>query len=679
MSFNNIYTHGFARVCAITGPVVLGDPAANARHVIASAQEAAAQGAVLAVFPELNLTGYTVEDLFHSRALQSEVDKALDVIAQQTRDLAILILVGAPLRAGEHLYNCAVAIHGGKILGAQAKTHLPNYREFYEARYFTPIEPWQSEQVTIGGADVTISACLTLRASDLPGFAVRPEICEDLWVPQPSAEGACQAGATIVANLSSSPITVGRARDRHLVCQASSLRGLAAWLYCAAGEGESTNDLAWDGQAMIYEAGDLLAQNHRFASGVQYTLADVDLDRLTQARLASNTFAQGSSCATNFVDFELFSPAAPPSVATLMRPLERYPFVPSDQAELEADCYEAFNIQVSALVQRLRAIGNPRPVIGVSGGLDSTHALLVCAQAMDRLNRPRSDILAITMPGFATSDHTKNNATDLCRFLGVEFEEIDIRPAATQMLKDIGHPFGRGEDVYDVTFENVQAGLRTDFLFRLANDRRGIVIGTGDLSELALGWCTFGVGDHMSHYSVNPGVPKTLMQYLIGWVISTDQFGEQVNATLDSILHTEITPELVPTREGEAPQSTQATIGPYALHDFTLFYLLRGYSPAKIAFLAQQAWSDAERGSFPRGMEPHSYSQEEIFKWLRVFLRRFFSNQFKRSTLPNGPKACAGGAVSPRGDWRMPSDMSAGPWLRQLDDLAQELGLDLES
>lgn len=689
MSFDNIYTHGFARVCAVTGPVVLGDPAANADHVIAAVKEAATQGAALVVFPELNLTGYTIEDLFHSQTLQREVEAALVRIATQTAHLPVLVLVGAPLATGTQLFNCAVAIHGGKIVGAQAKGSIPNYKEFYEARYFTALEAWDCITTNIGGKAVTISGSLTIGARDLPGFVVHPEICEDLWVPAPRADLACQGGATIVANLSSSPITVGRARKRHLLCGASSLRCQAAWIYCAAGEGESTNDLAWDGQAMIYEAGDLLAENQRFACGVTYTMADVDLDRLLQARRVSSTFTTTGAESGAHEQIDLFAPAslttsASPTTstgeatATLRRPLERYPFVPSDADALDADCYEAYNIQVSALVQRLKAIGNPRPVIGVSGGLDSTHALLVCARAMDELDRPRSDILAVTMPGFATSAHTKNNAIDLCRHLGASLEEIDIRPAATQLLKDIGHPFGRGEEVYDVTFENVQAGLRTDFLFRLANDRRGIVVGTGDLSELALGWCTFGVGDHMSHYSVNPGIPKTLMQYLIAWVINTNQFGEDVNATLDSILHTEITPELVPTRAGEAPQSTQSSIGPYALHDFILYYLLRGYRPTKIAFLAEQAWSDASVGTFPVGMEPHAYSRAEIFKWLRVFLRRFFANQFKRSTLPNGPKACAGGALSPRGDWRMPSDMSAAPWLRKLDELAESLGLSVE-
>jgi NAD+ synthase (glutamine-hydrolysing) len=355
----------------------------------------------------------------------------------------------------------------------------------------------------------------------------------------------------------------------------------------------------------------------------------------------------------------------------LERKVDRFPFVPDDPARLALDCYEAYNIQVTGLEQRLAAIGQPTLVVGVSGGLDSTHALIVAARSMDRLGRPRSDIRAITMPGFATSSETKDRATRLALSLGVTFGEIDIRPAAEQMLRDLGHPYSRGEKTYDVTFENVQAGLRTDYLFRLANHRGGIVLGTGDLSELALGWCTYGVGDQMSHYAVNAGVPKTLIQHLIRWVIDSEQFAADTNDVLGEILAQEITPELVPTEEGAVPQSSEATVGPYALQDFSLFWTLRyGFRPSKIAFLAWHAWRDASAGEWPPGF-PHdersAYDLATIRRWLAVFVRRFFSSQFKRSALPNGPKVSPGGTMSPRGDWRMPSDASAAAWLVELE------------
>jgi NAD+ synthase (glutamine-hydrolysing) len=355
-----------------------------------------------------------------------------------------------------------------------------------------------------------------------------------------------------------------------------------------------------------------------------------------------------------------------------MRPLQRFPFVPSDPARLHQDCYEGYNIQIAGLVQRLRGIGGKRMVIGVSGGLDSTHALIVAARAADRLGLPRGNILAFTLPGFATSDETKANAIRLMEALEVTWRELDIRPTARQMLADMGHPFGRGEPVYDVTFENVQAGLRTDYLFRLANQNDAIVIGTGDLSELALGWCTYGVGDQMSHYNVNGGIPKTLIQHLIRWVISSGQFAAEVGATLDAILATEISPELVPAAAGEKPQSTEAKIGPYALQDFTLFHVLRyGLRPSKIAYLAMMAWEDPARGAWPPGFPEDrrpDYTLAEIKHWMGVFLRRFFAfSQFKRSAMPNGPKVSAGGSLSPRGDWRAPSDGNAAAWLHELE------------
>ncbi|HYZ69871.1 MAG TPA: NAD(+) synthase, partial [Mycobacterium sp.] len=416
-------------------------------------------------------------------------------------------------------------------------------------------------------------------------------------------------------------------------------------------------------------------QSERFPRGERRSIADVDLELLRSERLRMGTFDDNRRHhripAESFrrVEFQLDPPT---DDIGLRREVERFPFVPSDESRLEQDCYEAYNIQVSGLEQRLRALNYPKVVLGLSGGLDSTHALIVAARAMDREDRPRSDILAFTLPGFATGERTKGNAVRLAEALGVTFETIDIKATAELMLKEMDHPFSRGEKVYDVTFENVQAGLRTDYLFRLANQRGGIVLGTGDLSELALGWSTYGVGDQMSHYNVNGGVPKTLIQHLIRWVISSHQFDDAVNEVLQSVLDTEITPELVPTGEDEEIQSSEAKVGPYVLQDFSLFQVLRyGFRPSKVAFLAWHAWSDSQRGDWPVGFPEHkrpAYSLKEIRHWLQVFAQRFYSfAQFKRSAMPNGPKVSHGGSLSPRGDWRAPSDMSARTWLDEIE------------
>jgi NAD+ synthase (glutamine-hydrolysing) len=501
------------------------------------------------------------------------------------------------------------------------------------------------------------------------------EICEDVWVPSPPSGAAALAGATILANLSASNITIGKADSRTLLSQSQSARCQAAYLYAAAGVGESTTDLAWDGQVSIFENGVTLAESPRFPLGPQSAIADIDLDLLRQERLRNGSLDDNRRYHdVQAGDFRRVTLALEPPDGDLglKRKLARFPFVPADPARLSQDCYEGYNIQISGLAQRLRGIGVRKMVIGVSGGLDSTHALIVAARAADLLEIPRANILGFTMPGFATSDYTKTNAIALMEALGITWKELDIRPAATQMLGDMGHPFGRGEPVYDVTFENVQAGLRTDYLFRLANHNDAIVIGTGDLSELALGWCTYGVGDQMSHYNVNGGIPKTLIQHLIRWVISTGQFDAAVGDTLTAILATEISPELVPASEGEAPQSTEAKIGPYALQDFTLFHVLRyGFRPSKIAYLALMAWEDAARGEWPPGFPEEkrlAYDLPQIRHWMTVFLRRFFAfSQFKRSAMPNGPKVSGGGSLSPRGDWRAPSDGNAAAWIEELE------------
>ncbi|MGB3827737.1 MAG: NAD(+) synthase [Ornithinimicrobium sp.] len=674
MEFFSAYDQGFARVATCTVPVAIADPLTNAARTIEQARVCAADHVAVAIFPELGLTGYAIDDLLLQDPLLDAAIEALRSVVEASLELVPVLVVGMPLRKGNRLYNCAVIVHRGVVLGVAPKSYLPNYREFYEKRHFASGADQHGQWLEVLGARVPFGPDLTFAATDVAGLVLHVEVCEDLWVPIPPSAPAALGGATVIANLSGSPINIGKAQERHTLCLQASSRQICAYLYSAAGEGESTTDLAWDGQTMIYELGVLLAQSQRFPDGARASTADIDLDRIRQDRQRNGSFddnRQAYGDRTNAIRTVPFTLEPPHTDIGLRRTVDRFPFVPDDPQALALDCYEAYSIQVAGLERRLTAIGQPDVVIGVSGGLDSTHALIVAARAMDRLDRPRSDILAYTLPGFATSEHTKSNATALARALGVTFEEIDITPAARQMLSDMAHPFADGEPVYDVTFENVQAGLRTDYLFRLANQRRGIVLGTGDLSELALGWCTYGVGDQMSHYTVNSGVPKTLIQHLIRWVISSSMFDADVAAVLQSILDTEITPELVPS-DGEEHQSTQAQIGPYELQDFHLHYVLRhGFAPSKIAFLAWHAWHDADRGAWPPGFPPEerrAYSLAEIRRWLELFLRRFFAfSQFKRSALPNGPKVSTGGAVSPRGDWRAPSDGNARAWLAELE------------
>ncbi len=678
MDFYSAYGQGFVRVAGCTMHTAIGEPETNAESVLESARQCHDDGVGLAVFPELTLSGYSLEDILLQDALLDAVQDALSTVVAASADLLPVLVIGAPLRHQHRIYNTAVVIHRGQVLGVVPKSYLPTYREFYERRQMAAGDDIRGV-IRIGRgsgvAEVPFGPDLLFIATDLPGFVLHVEICEDMFVPIPPSAEAALAGATVLANLSGSPITIGRAEDRCLLARSASSRCLAAYVYAAAGEGESTTDLAWDGQTMIYENGVQLAMSERFPKGPRRSVADVDLELLRSERLRMGTFddnrAHHDIDADSFrrIEFELDPPAGD---IGLLREVERFPFVPNDPERLEQDCYEAYNIQVAGLEQRLRALAYPKVVIGVSGGLDSTHALIVAARAMDREERPRSDILAFTLPGFATGDRTKSNAIRLAEALGVTFEEIDIRATAELMLGEMGHPFGRGEKVYDVTFENVQAGLRTDYLFRIANQRGGIVLGTGDLSELALGWSTYGVGDQMSHYNVNGGVPKTLIQHLIRWVVSSEQFDRQVNEVLTSVLDTEISPELVPQGEDEEIQSSEAKIGPYVLQDFSLFQMLRfGFRPSKVAFLAWHAWSDPDRGDWPVGYPEDkrpSYALKEIRHWLQVFVQRYYSfAQFKRSAVPNGPKVSHGGGLSPRGDWRAPSDMSAKTWLDEIE------------
>ncbi len=673
--FHSIHAHQMVRVAAATPRASVGDIDANLDAAVAMAREADARGVDCVVFPELNLTSYALDDLHLQSAQQRASDAAVVAFAEQTAGCAPLLLVGAALVRNGRLYNCAVAVHRGRILGVVPKSFLPNYREYYEKRWFAPGLGLTGLTIRLGDADVPFGTDLLFAAEDLPGFVVHAEICEDYWAPTPPSTMGALAGATICCNLSASNIVIGKARERMLLAAAQSARAACAYVYSAAGPGESTTDLAWDGQGLIYELGELLTESSRFSNAAELVVADIDCERLVQERLRNGTF-NDSAVAGGHPERDVrrigFTHGARDGDTGLDRRIRRFPFVPDDPARRDEDCYEAFNIQVEALVKRLSATGSKTLVIGVSGGLDSTHALIVAAKAMDRMGRPRSDILGFTMPGFATGEATKGNAWALMRALGCTADEIDIRPAARQMLADMGHPFASGEAVYDVTFENVQAGLRTDYLFRLANQRRGIVLGTGDLSELALGWCTYGVGDQMSHYAINAGVPKTLIQFLIRWCIRTDQYDAATNAVLATILAQEISPELVPAdADTGAMQSTESMIGPYALNDFFAHYVIRhGLAPSKIAFLAWHAWRDAAQGGWPEDVPADAriaYDLPTIKYWLERFLVRFFqTSQFKRSAIPNGPKVSAGGALSPRGDWRAPSDGTASVWLNEL-------------
>ncbi|OGA38676.1 MAG: NAD(+) synthase [Betaproteobacteria bacterium RIFCSPLOWO2_12_FULL_68_19] len=654
--FFNPYRHGFARMAVATPRVRVADPDYNGAATLELMQRAAREKVALAVFPELGLSAYSCEDLFHQQALIDACEAALAALMRDSRHLRLAALIGLPVALGGLLYNCAALIARGQLVGVVPKTYLPNYREFYEARQFTPGDAARASEIALAGQRAPFGTDLLFRFSALRNLVLHVEICEDLWVPAPPSSFAALAGATVIANLSASNIVIGKEGYRRQLAGNQSARCLAAYLYSAAGPGESTTDLAWDGHAMIYENGTLVAESQRFSSAPQLAAADVDLERLAADRMRQNTF--GDAAQRHAAEVARFrnidvQTEIPRGRIRLERKIERLPYVPGDPATRDTRCEEVYRIQVQGLATRMRATGTKKLVIGVSGGLDSTQALIVCARAMDELGLPRRNILAYTMPGFATSTRTRNQAWQLMRAVGATAEEIDIRPSCMQMLKDLRHPFAKGRKLYDLTFENVQAGERTSHLFRLANQHQGIVVGTGDLSELALGWCTYGVGDQMSHYNVNASVPKTLIQYLIGWIAASGEFSADVKRALRRVLDTDISPELVPGR-----QRTEDVIGPYELQDFNLYYTLRfGYSPAKVAFLAWSAWHD-------------KYRLAVIRKWLGVFLKRFFeTSQFKRSAMPNGPKVGSGGSLSPRGDWRAPSDSSAAAWLAALDSV----------
>lgn len=674
-NFFNIYCHGFARVAVGVPRCRVADPHFNVRETLALATRAAEKGAVLMAFPELGLSAYTCDDLFQQQALLEAALSALQDLVSASRLLPMALVVGMPLRVNHQLFNCAVVVASGFVQGVVPKSFLPNYGEFYEARQFSSANNSGVTEIELLGQSVPFGATLLFDVGNVANLRFHVEICEDLWVPIPPSSFAALAGATVLVNLSASNIVVGKAAYRRQLVSQQSARCLAAYLYSSAGNGESTTDLAWDGQALIHENGECLAESPRFMDESHSITADIDLERLSHERMRTTTFGDSVRRHREEVDrfrvlrFDLDLPLH--DALPLHRHVERFPYVPADQSQRDSRCEEVYNIQVQALIQRLASGGRSKLVIGVSGGLDSTHALLVCAKAMDRLGLPRANILGFTMPGFATSTRTLQQARDLMAAVGCTAQEIDIRASCMQMFKDIGHPFAEGVHQYDIAFENVQAGERTSHLFRLANRHGGMVVGTGNLSELALGWCTYGVGDHMSHYNVNASVPKTLISHLVRWVAETRQLGDAGSQTLLDVLATDISPELIPGAANDVPsQHTQASIGPYEIQDFTLYYLLRyGFRPSRIALLAHAAWSDRNIGRWPEGAHVvrNEYDLRSLKHYLEVFVDRFFRmSQFKRSCVPNSPKVGSGGSLSPRGDWRAPSDSLATVWLEEI-------------
>jgi NAD+ synthase (glutamine-hydrolysing) len=672
--FECLYAHGFVRVAVCTPQVRIASPNANAERTLELVGRAVNEHAAIAVFPELGLSGYSIEDLVLQDAVLDAVKSAVKMIVDASRALPALLVIGAPVRSEQRLFNCALVIQRGQLLGVVPKTYLPNYREFYEKRHYSSAAQALSSSIQIGNLRAPFGNDLLFAARNVPDLLLHVEICEDLWVPIPPSTYAALAGAVVLANLSASNITVGKADYRRLLCTSQSAKCIAAYLYAAAGYGESTTDLAWDGHALICENGEILAESRCISSSGDFILADIDLERLRQERTRTTSF---SDCVElhrerlarlRRIEFNLELPAVSVS---LQREVPRFPYVPSDEARLDERCSEVYQIQVQGLARRMQATGIGKPIVGVSGGLDSTHALIVAAKAVDQLRLPRSNVLAYTLPGLATSGRTHENAHRLMHALDVTAQEIDISASVMQTLRDIGHPYARGEKVHDATFENVQAGARASYLFRLANLHGGLVVGTSDLSELALGYTTYGVGDHMAHYAVNASVPKSLIRHLIRRVTTSGELGIAATEVLGDILVTISSPELVPDDTGAGPQSAEAVVGPYELQDFNLYYTSRfGFRPSKVAFLAVHAWSKCNRGAWPAGIpvaERREYDLSTIERWLRVFIKRFFeTSQFKRSALPDGPKVGSGGSLSPRSDWRAPSDATAEVWLEEL-------------
>ncbi len=647
-------SYGFVRVAAVTPELRVADVPYNTRAIVAGLEMAAARGARLVLCPELCVTGYTCADLFYQSHLLSRARAALAPLSEAASRLKVAAVVGLPIEAHGRLYNCAAFLADGRVAGIVPKTYLPTTNEFYEERWFASARECLLDAVEVDGQRVPFGSDLLFQADNVPQCTVGIEICEDLWAVSPPSGDMALAGATVILNPSASNELLGKASYRRELVKQQSARCLAAYVYAGASTNESTTDVVYAGHSLIAENGTILAETERFSFSAQLVAIDVDVQRLTHERLRNSSFSAAQPSRAHRT-FPLHLPQPPLLRDELLRPaLSRTPFVPADPVQRTMHCREIFSIQSTGLARRLQHTGSTKVTIGISGGLDSTLALLVAVKAFDILDRERDGVVAVSMPGFGTTSRTRTNAEQLATLLGVTLRRIPISDAVRQHFRDLGH----AEDQYDVTYENAQARERTQILMDLANQIGGFMVGTGDLSELALGWCTYN-GDHMSMYHVNAGVPKTLVRYLIEWCADTEFVG-QASEILRDICATPITPELLPLGEdGTLEQETESTIGPYILHDFYLFQAVRyGFAPRKVFFLARQAFGD-------------DYGPLELLHWLGVFCRRFFAHQFKRSAMPDGPKV-GSVALSPRGDWRMPSDASSASWLQEIQEMEQE-------
>jgi NAD+ synthase (glutamine-hydrolysing) len=650
MQSETMETYGMMRVAVVAPELRVADVTFNVARISDALDALATDGVRLSIFPEMALTGYTCGDLFHQQRLLDAARDGLLQLAGRTAEIPVAFVAGLPLAVGGRLFNCAAFCVGGEVIGLVPKTHLPVTQEYYEERWFSRSQTLPVETVALGGREVPIGSDLIFEAENFAECRIGVEICEDLWAVQPKSGRLALAGATVLVNPSASDELLGKAPYRRELVKQQSARCLAAYLYASSGPGESTTDVVFSGHGMICESGTILTESKRFQFRTTVTTADIDLERIEQERIRNSSFSSDAPIGSvRRVRFSLPRGGAA-RAGELRRPVPAHPFIPDDPAQRAENCHEIFSIQSTGLARRLDHTGAEKAVIGVSGGLDSTLALLVAARALAILQRSPSDILAVVMPGPGSTKRTQENAKRLAEAIGATCRVIPINDAVAGHLRDLSQP----ENLHDITFENAQARERTQILMDLANQVKGIVVGTGDLSELALGWCTYN-GDQMSMYHVNAGVPKTLVRHVVEWC-ADEEFSGATSDLLRDICATPITPELLPLGEDlSLLQKTEDTIGPYELHDFFLYYFLRfGFRPEKLLFLAHAAYGDA-------------YAKEELAKRLRVFLRMFFASQFKRSAMPDGPKVGTV-ALSPRGDWRMPSDASVACWIERLPD-----------